>query len=69
MLFGLFNAPSIFQATMNQLFAPYLCKFVIVFFDDILMSNTSLEDHFEHLHRVLNCLHTNHFFVSVFLSR
>ena len=65
MPFGLSNAPSTFQATMNRLFAPYLRKFVIVFFDDILVYSTSLEDHFEHLHRVFDCLHTNHFFVKL----
>lgn len=63
MPFRLSNAPSTFQATMNQLFAPYLRKFVIIFFDDILVYNTSLEDHFEHLHRVIDFLHTNHFFL------
>ena len=30
MPFGLCNAPSLFQATMNDTFRPYLCKFVIV---------------------------------------
>ena len=32
MQFGLTNAPSTFQATMNKLFASFLRKFVIVFF-------------------------------------
>lgn len=36
MLFGLMNALSTFQATMNQLFADQLQKFVVIFFDDIL---------------------------------
>jgi hypothetical protein len=35
MQFGLTNAPATFQAFMNQIFAPYLHKFVLAFFDDI----------------------------------
>ena len=62
MPFGLTNAPETFQSLINDLFRPYLRKFILVFFDDILVYSKSWEDHLTHLHIVLNILATNELF-------
>jgi len=56
MPFGFCNAPSTFQILMNKLWKPYLQKFVLVFFDDILIYNHTWDSHLLHVEKVLQLL-------------
>jgi hypothetical protein len=63
MPFGLTNAPSTFKALMNDIFSNLLCKFVLVFFDDILIYSANWKEHLVHVNRVLEILRENTLFV------
>jgi hypothetical protein len=57
MPFGLCNAPTTFQALMNNILRLFLCRFVLIFFDDILIYNTTWTDHLRHVRAILDVLH------------
>ena len=59
--FGLCNAPALFQATMNRLFAGQLNKFVCVYLDDILIYSRTEAEHLKHLRIVLDVLRQHNY--------
>jgi len=56
MPFGLTNLLQLFRLLMNHMFKPYLRKFILMFFDDILVYSRSQEQHTLHLMITLEIL-------------
>jgi hypothetical protein len=63
MPFGLSNAPATFQALMNDVLHPFLRRFVLVFFNDILIYNTSWSEHLQHVGLVFTALRAHCLFL------
>lgn len=65
MPFGLTNAPATFQSLMNHILQHALRKYVLVFFDDILVYSADWMEHLRHREEVLKVLQENTLFVKL----
>jgi hypothetical protein len=63
MPFGLCNSPSTLQSLMNHVFCPFLCPFVLVLFDDILIYSKTWSSHLSHVNQVLHLLSKHQLFL------
>jgi hypothetical protein len=63
MPFVLRNAPTTFQALMNEILQPYLRRFILIFSDDFLIYSSSWSEHLCHVRLVFEKLQEHHLFL------
>ena len=63
--FDLFNAPSDFMRLMNIVLRPYIGKFVVIYFDGILVFNNNKEDHLQHLKIIFDVLKKHYLYAKL----
>jgi hypothetical protein len=63
MPFRLTNAPTTFQSLMNTILKDYIQKFVLVFFDDILIYSSSWTEHLQHVKIVFEQMRAHSLFI------
>lgn len=71
--FGLKNAPSIFQRTLDDILREYIGKFCYMYMDDVIIFDKTKQEHAEHIKIILNKLKNSNMTISdtksVFFAR
>jgi hypothetical protein len=64
MPFGLSNAPNTFMRLVNIVLRPYIGRFVVVYFDDILVFSNK-KDHLQYLKIILDALRKHQLYANL----
>ena len=58
------NAPSTFQRLMTAIFQNFLRRFIHIYPDDIFIDSQSIQEHIEHIMKLLQQLRESQFYLS-----
>ena len=69
MPFGWRNGPPVFQHVMQEILAPYLWLFALVYIDNVVVYSPDFESHLKHVDEVLGANHSFPTKMSLSLSK